>query len=56
MFNVFYLFLISVKSGSCLTFFYGIISAVYCKVAWFDTYLRDVNLSRQGKHFMFWSV
>lgn len=55
-FNVFSLFLIPVKFGSCLTFFYGIISAVYCKAAWFDTYLRDVNPSRQGKHFMFWSV
>lgn len=50
------LFLIPLRFESCLTLFCGKISAVYCKVACFHAYIKDVTLNRQGEHFMFWSI
>lgn len=44
------LLFVPLRFGSCLAFFYGKISAVYCEIACFDTYVKGVNLSRQGKH------
>lgn len=41
---------IPVRFGSCLAFFYGKISAVYCKSACLDTHVKGVNPSRQGRH------
>lgn len=41
---------IPVRFGSCLAFFYGKISAVYCKSACLGTHVKGVNPSRQGRH------